>query len=85
MVSRVSYLPYCLYLFIITLDKTNKDTAGYYCTAHVAHRRKLAASAIFLHTNQHKIFQGTLGTQDLTSIGSKTSHGPLMDPTGPLK
>ena len=31
-----------------------------------------------------KTFQGTLGTQDLTSIGSKTSLGPSMDPTGPL-
>ena len=38
----------------------------------LAHWRKLAESAILLHTKQHKIFQGTLGTQDLTSIGSKT-------------
>ena len=50
----------------------------------LAHRRKSAVSAIFLHTKQQKTFQGTLGTQDLTSKGSKTSHGPSMDPTGPL-
>ena len=31
------------------------------------HRRS-AVSTIFLHTKQHKRFQGTLGTQDLTSI-----------------
>ena len=46
---------------------------------------KSAVSAIFLHTKQQKTFQGTLGTQDHTSIGSRTSLGPLMDPTGPLK
>ena len=45
---------------------------------------KSAISAIFLHTKQQKTFQGTLGTQDLTSKGSKTSLGPSMDPTGPL-
>ena len=50
----------------------------------LAHRRKSAVLAIFLHTKQQKIFKGTLGTQDLTSKGSKTSHGPSMDPTGPL-
>ena len=33
---------------------------------------------------QQKTFQGTLGTQDLTFKGSKTSQGPSMDPTGPL-
>ena len=38
-----------------------------------------------MHTNQQKTFQGTLGTQDLTSIGSKTILGPIMDPTGLLK
>ena len=37
------------------------------------------------HTKQQKTFLGTLGTQDYTSIGSKTSLGPSMDPTGPLK
>ena len=47
--------------------------------------QKSAVSAIFLHTKQQKTFQGTLGTQDHTSIGSRTSLGPLMDPTGPLK
>ena len=50
----------------------------------LAHRRKSAVSAIFMHTNQQKTFKGTLGTQDLTSIGSKTSLGPSMDPTRPL-
>ena len=46
---------------------------------------KSAVSAIFLYTKQQKTFQGTLGTQDLTPIWSKTSLGPSMDPTGPLK
>ena len=46
---------------------------------------KSAVSAIFLHIKQQKTFQETLGTQDLTSLGSKTSLGPSMDPTGPLK
>ena len=32
--------------------------------------RKPAVSVIFLHSKQQKTFQGTLGTQDLTSIGS---------------
>ena len=45
---------------------------------------KSAVSVICMHTEPQKTFQGTLGTQDLTSIGSKTSHGPSMDPTGPL-
>ena len=46
---------------------------------------KSAVSAIFLHTNQQKTFQRTLGTQDHTSIVSKTILGPSMDPTRPLK
>ena len=46
---------------------------------------KSAVSAMFLHTNQQKIFQGTLGTQDHTPIVSKTILGPSMDPTWPLK
>ena len=46
---------------------------------------KSAVSSIFLHTKQQKTFQGTLGTQDLTSIGSRTSLGPLMNPKGSLK
>ena len=45
---------------------------------------KSAVSAIPSHTKQQKTFLGTLGTQDYTSIGSKTSLGPSMDPTGPL-
>ena len=31
------------------------------------------------------LIQGPLGTQDLTSIGSKTILGPIMDPAGLLK
>ena len=46
---------------------------------------KSAVSAIFSHTKQQNPFQGTLGTQDHTSIGSKTNHGPSMDPTWTLK
>ena len=41
--------------------------------------------AKFLHFRQHKTYQGTLGTQRWTLIGSRTSHGPSMDPTGPIK
>ena len=50
-----------------------------------AHQGKLAIFAIFLHFRQQKTYQGTLGTQRWTLIGSRTSHGPSMDPTGPLK
>ena len=32
-----------------------------------------------------KTFQGTLGTQNHTSTGSRTSLGPLMDLTGPRR
>ena len=46
---------------------------------------KLAVLAIFLHANQQKTFQGTLGTQDHTSIVSKTILGPSRDPSRPLK
>ena len=46
---------------------------------------KLAIFATFLHFRQQKTYQGTLGTQRWTLIGSRTSHGPSMDPTGPLK
>ena len=35
-----------------------------------------------MHTNQQKTFQGTLGTRDLNSIGSKTILGHIMDPAG---
>ena len=45
---------------------------------------KSAVSAILTHTKQQKTFQGTLGTQDHTSIGSKTNLGPSMDHAGPL-
>ena len=53
--------------------------------AHSSSYQKSAISAIFLHTYQQKTFQGTLGTQDHTSIVSKTILGPSMDPTRPLK
>ena len=51
----------------------------------LAHGRKSDVSDIYLHTMPQKAFKGTLGTHDLTSIGSKTSHGPSMDPMGTLK
>ena len=47
--------------------------------------RKSTISAIFLYSKQQKPYQGTLRTQELTPIGSETSLGPSMDPTGPLK
>ena len=51
----------------------------------LAHWRKYVLRAISLHTKNQKTYKGTLGTQDLTSIGSRTSHGPSKDPTGPQK
>ena len=50
----------------------------------MAHRRKLAVWAMFLYSKQQKSYQGTLGTLELTPIGSRASLGPSMDPTGPL-
>ena len=50
-----------------------------------APKGKLAIFAIYLHFRQQKTYQGTLGTQRWTLIRSRTSHGPSMDPTGPLK
>ena len=47
--------------------------------------RKSTIQAIFLYSKQQKPYQGTLRTQELTPIGSETSLGPSMDPTGPLK
>ena len=44
-----------------------------------------ATYTIFLHSKQLKPYQGTLRTQEPTPIGSETSLGPSMDPTGPLK
>ena len=46
---------------------------------------KSAVSSIFLNTNQQKTFQGILGTQDNSSIVSKTILGFSMDPTRPVK
>ena len=42
----------------------------------------LAVWAMFLYSRQHKSYQGTLGTLKLILIGSRTSLGPSMDPTG---
>ena len=50
----------------------------------MAHRRKLAVWAMFLYSKQQKSYQGTLGTLELTPIGSRASLGPSIDPTGPL-
>ena len=51
----------------------------------MAHRRKLIIKGIILHLKQQKACQGTLGTQVLTYIRFKTSFGPSIDPTDPLK
>ena len=51
----------------------------------MAHQRKSTIQAIFLHSKQQKPYQGPLRTQEPTPIGSETSLGPSMDPTGPLK
>ena len=48
----------------------------------MAHRGKLAVWAMFLYSKQQKSYQGTLGTLELTPIGSRASLGPSMDPTG---
>ena len=51
----------------------------------MAPQRKSTIQAIFLHSKQQKPYQGPLRTQEPTPIGSETSLGPSMDPTGPLK
>ena len=51
----------------------------------MAHRRKSAILAIFLHSKHQKSYQGTLGTQELPPTGSMTSHGPSLGPTGSFK
>ena len=37
---------------------------------------------VLAHILSNKTYQGTQGTQELTSIGSTTSHGPSMDSEG---
>ena len=51
----------------------------------MAHNRKLAIWAIFLHFKDHKPYQWALGTLEVIIKGSKTRPGPSMDPTGTLK
>ena len=41
--------------------------------------------AIFLHSMQRKLDQGTLGTQGSTLIGSRACSGPSMDPAMALQ
>ena len=48
-------------------------------------RTESAVKAIFSQSKQQKTYQGTIGTQEGTSIGSKSSLGTSKDPTGPLK
>ena len=76
------YLVYKVHLTLINATYfQNYLTRG---GAQSSSTQKPAVSVIFLHSKQQKTFQGILGTQDLTSIGSKTSLGPSMDPTGSL-
>ena len=70
----------CLTLIIPGYFQNNLSRGG----AQSSSLLKSAVSTICSHTKQQKNIQGTLGTQEHTSIGSKTSLGPLMDPTGPL-
>ena len=49
-----------------------------------APQRKSAILAILLHSNHKKTQHGPLGRQKLTPIGSMTTHGPSMDPTGSM-
>ena len=51
----------------------------------MARWKKITIWAIIWHPKQQNTYQGTLRTQVLTSIGSKTSQGPSLDPTGPCK
>ena len=46
---------------------------------------KIWASLYFCILSNKKTIQGNLGTQDHTSIVSRTILGPSMDPTRPLK
>ena len=48
-------------------------------------RRKLAISALLLHSKHQKSYQKTLGTQELAPTGSMTSHGPLLGLAGSFK
>ena len=52
----------------------------------MVHWRESVVSAIFLLTKhkQQKTFHGTLRTQNFTYIWSKTSHDPLIEPTGSI-
>ena len=44
----------------------------------------MAVWAMFLYFKQQRSYQGTLGTLELTPMGSRASRGPTIDPTGPL-
>ena len=46
----------------------------------MAHRRKLAVCAMFLHSKQQNSYQGTLGTLEQTPKWSRASLGPSIDP-----
>ena len=68
--------------FILVLTLMRWDEMG---GGQMTHRRKLIIKGIILHLKQQKACQGTLGTQVLTYIRFKTSFGPSIDPTDPLK
>ena len=50
-----------------------------------APQKILAILAIFLHSIQQELDQGTLGTQRLTLIGSWTHPGPSINPAMALQ
>ena len=74
-------LPGYIFIYIKSLDYIHSTLGG---GGAIIIPLKSAASTMLLHTKHQKIFQGTLGTQDYTSVGSKASLGPSMDPTGTL-
>ena len=51
----------------------------------MARWKESTIKAIFLHSKHQKAYQGSIGTQVLTSIMSRTGLGASMDPTGLLK
>ena len=77
-----------LYKFIVYINSHQPDVWESSISpggGQMAHNRKLAVCAIFLHYKDHKPYQGLLGTLELILIRSRTRPGPSMNPTGTLK
>ena len=86
----ISFLSVSWDKFIYIFKSLNPHQAGVWESlirpggGKYAPKGKLAIFAMYLHFRQQETYQGTLGTQRWTLIGSRTSHRPSMDPTRPL-